>query len=117
MFFNNFCFSKIFLLDKVHRKTVTVSSSTLRQRTRVDVEKRLEQIRDDYTNLTMTVETDLVDVIRGFLEEPKCTENLISSDSATGFHFSEEDGDMDVVEAVGEAEKTSRRTSPKKKSL
>ncbi len=66
----------------------------------MDVEKRLEQIRDDYTNLTdsqLTMETDLVDVSREFLEGPNCTENLSSSDSATGVDFSEEEGDMDVV--------------------
>ncbi len=75
----------------------------------MDVEKRLEQIRDDYTNLTdsqLTMETDLVDVSREFLEGPNYTESLSSSDSATGVDFSEEEGDMDVVEAVGEADLT-----------
>lgn len=49
---------KIFL-DKMNRKTAPVSSTTLRWRTCVDVDKRLKQIRDDCSNVTdcqMTVE-------------------------------------------------------------
>ena len=36
----------------MNRKTVPVSLSTLRRRTRVDVQKRLHQIRTDMTEMT-----------------------------------------------------------------
>lgn len=89
-----FCVSEIFLLDKMNRKTVPVSSSTLRRRTRVDVDKRLKQIQDDCTDLTdfqMTAERDLGDVSG---ESPTC------SDTATGVVFSEEEGGMEVDEDI-----------------
>lgn len=92
----------------MNRKTVSVSSSTIRRRTRVDVEKRLEQIRNDSKNLTdsqLTVQTDFVVASRDFLNEPNCTDNQ-SSDGSTGVDFTEEEGDVDVVEVVGEADLT-----------
>lgn len=77
-----------------------VSSSTLRRRTHVDVDKRLKQIRDDYTNLTdlqMTTERDLGDVSGEFFEESlNCTDNPTCSDTATGVVFIEEEGGMEV---------------------
>lgn len=89
--------SVTFLLDKMNRKTVPVSSSTLRRRTHVDVDKRLKQIRDDYINLTdfqVTTERDLVDVNRELFEESP--DNPTYSETATGLVFSEEEGGMEV---------------------
>nr|XP_040044619.1 uncharacterized protein LOC120826417 isoform X1 [Gasterosteus aculeatus aculeatus] len=58
------------VLDKMKRKTGPVSSSTLRRRVRQDVEKRLEQIREDCTFLG------------NYLEARQRTNNYMSSDTS-----------------------------------
>lgn len=98
-------FCVVFLLDKMNMKTVPVSRSTLRRRTRIDVDKRLKQIRGDCANLTdvqKTMEPNL-----GGVSEDEClhlTENPKYSDTVSEEAFSEEEGGMeihtDIVEDV-----------------
>lgn len=90
----------------MNRKTLSVSSSTLRRRTRVDVDKRLKEISDDCTKFTdfeVTGKQDRRDVIGQFLEERlHCTDNDTCSDIAAGVVFSEEEGGMEVDADISE---------------
>lgn len=85
----------------MNRKTVPVSSSTIRRRTRVDVGKQLEQIRDenDYLSLTdMDTDTGLNDRHEndsvGLLEDCLSCANDTPG-IAAGAVFHEEEGGME----------------------
>lgn len=90
-------------LEEMNRKTVPVSSSTIRRRTRVDVGKRLEQIRDedDYLNLTdMDTETGLNDRHENDNDSVGLLEDCLgcandTSGIAAGAVFHEEEGGME----------------------
>ncbi|KAL1279273.1 hypothetical protein QQF64_025946 [Cirrhinus molitorella] len=79
----------------MNRKTVPVSSSAIRRRTHIDVDKRLKEIRDDCkdsADFQITTERDIVDVNR----ELESTDNPACPDSAHELFFSEEEGGMEV---------------------
>jgi len=83
----------------MNRTTLPVSSSTLRRRTHVDVDKRLRQIRGDCTNLTdfqTTTDRECVYADSVFFEDS--TDNP----TETGLVFSEEEGGMEVDEDIQE---------------
>ncbi len=84
-----------FLLDKMNRKTVPVSSSALRRRTHIDVYK---QRCTNLSDFQMTTEMDLVDVNI----ELESTDNPACSDISTELFFSEEEGGVEIDAHVHE---------------